>query len=250
MSGLKVSFDSHLWEVLYWFDGGMFNYRPDITTYQKSFLINAGITWTLHWEWILYFSLPVLSLFMKEGNRLPVVIGLIALSYYIIPHYDYDTATYAALFAVGFLAKELKFSFKNKLILNLAPCLLLIGMISTGTIGIKLVMIPFYFLFFVICITKGSSFNLLRNKGVARLGEISYSIYLLHGIGWFIMNHNVNFSTIHEVGYLLISSAVLVIMMMISALTFKFIELPFMKYGKILENTSAKNSLAASIVNT
>lgn len=117
----NFSIDHQFYNILYWFDGGLTNYRPDVSSFVNASLINAGVTWTLAWEWMFYFSLPLLSLLIKEGNRLPFIIALIAISYYILPKYDYNTASYAALFSVGFLAKELKLQLNSKIVLNALP---------------------------------------------------------------------------------------------------------------------------------
>lgn len=226
------SISNQFYNILYWFDGGLTNYRPDVSSLVNAGLINAGVTWTLVWEWMFYFSLPLLSLFIKDGNRLPLVISLIAICYYILPKYDYSTATYAALFSAGFLAKELKLKIESETILNILPIALLLGMFLSGNLSFTLPIIPFMFIFFIISINRNSLFGVLRNKGVVRLGEASYSIYLLHGIGWFIMNNAMNVSKVNLITYLIISSVTLLMIMIVSSFTYKFIEIPFMNLGK------------------
>jgi len=88
----------------------------------------------------------------------------------------------------------------------------------------------------MILVNKDSLFGLLRFKGVVRLGEISYSIYLLHGIVWFCFNQFVDAKTLNTITYLTESTMVLILIMLISSLTYKYIEIPFNNYGKRLKD--------------
>lgn len=234
------SFDitKQFWNIMYWFDASLYNLRMNISSIPNASLINAGVTWTLYWEWAFYFSLPFLSLLMKDGARLPVVITVIAASYYFIPMVDYKTACYAALFAAGFLAKELNFKSQNQFLINIVPICLLLMMFYTGSSALSLPMIPLCFGFFVLCNNKNAIYGLLRNKGVTRLGEISYSIYILHGIAWYLLNTFMSSKSIVDPWYLAISGLVLIIAIIFCAFTYIKIEKPCMT---LLERSKAKN---------
>ncbi|MFT8597987.1 acyltransferase family protein, partial [Acetobacter orientalis] len=88
-----------------------------------------------------------------------------------------------------------------------------------------------FILFYCIC-CGGDAFGLLRLKGAVRLGEISYSIYLLHGISWFYVNKI--FTPYHLNGcfYLIILFIALTITCIMSCATFYFIEKTGIKFGK------------------
>lgn len=47
-----------IWNIVYWFDAGIYNLRMNVSSVPNASLINAGVTWTLFWEWAFYFSLP------------------------------------------------------------------------------------------------------------------------------------------------------------------------------------------------
>jgi len=227
-----------IWNILYWFDAGIFNLRMNVSSVPNATLINAGVTWTLYWEWALYFSLPLLSLLMKKEARAPVIITLIAASYYLMPTVNYKAGCYAALFSFGFLAKELSINTRNKLIINIAPIAIILSIIFIGSSSLTLPIIPLCFLFFVSVNNKGSLFGILKNKGVQRLGEISYSIYILHGIAWFIMNVNYKSNEITNINYLVVSSLSIIITITICSLTYKFIELPCMGISKKIQKNN------------
>ncbi|MEX9251195.1 acyltransferase family protein [Pseudenterobacter timonensis] len=225
------SFDitKQICNIMYWFDAGLYNLRMNVSSVPNASLINAGVTWTLYWEWSFYFSLPFLSLLMKDGLRLPVVITIIAASYYFIPMADYKAACYAALFAAGFLAKELNFKSQNNFLISILPIALLLVMFYTGSSALSLPLIPLCFAFFVLCNNKNAIYGIFRNKGVTRLGEISYSIYILHGIAWYVLNISIKSTSIIDPCYLFISSMALILIVVICAFTYIAIERPFMK---------------------
>lgn len=219
---------NQIWNIAYWFDAGIFNLRMNISSVPNASLINAGVTWTLFWEWAFYFSLPFLSLLMRDKARLPVVISIIAASYYLIPMANYKAACYAALFAAGFLAKELKTAITNPLLINIAPILLILLIIATGSSALSLPIIPLCFLFFLLVNNDYSLYGLLRSKAITRLGEISYSIYILHGIAWYMLNAAFRSTSINDMRYLILSSLTLIILVIVCSITYKYIERPFM----------------------
>ncbi|WP_165790591.1 acyltransferase family protein [Lelliottia aquatilis] len=241
MGGWHIS-DENARDIIYWFDSGVYNYRPDISSYKGADLINAGVTWTLYWEWLFYFSLPLLSLLVIKGGKLPLVISLLLISYYVFPYFNYNYAIYSALFSFGFLARDLSLKIKSKIILNFGPIALFAGLLwalgyhVVGNKFLTLPALPFMTLFFIILINENSLFGLLRNKGVVRLGGISYSIYLLHGIVWFSLNHLVDTKSVGVITYLMQSTLALVLIMLISVLTYKYIEIPFNHLGRMIRD--------------
>ena len=41
--------------LYFWFDAGILGEKPPLFDLPDSYLINAGVTWTLFWEWAFYF---------------------------------------------------------------------------------------------------------------------------------------------------------------------------------------------------
>ncbi|HCB1684160.1 TPA: hypothetical protein MYP94_005531, partial [Citrobacter braakii] len=228
------SFKGQLWNVIYWFDAGLINNRPNICGFNNSSLINAGVTWTLHWEWLLYFSLPIISLFKNNKNGLPVIIFIGFFDVLVIPHYDYNSAVNILLFCAGFLAREISFKIKNNSMISFFTVFLFYSLFATHNIDMTLLMVPFACLFFVLIIQKGSFWGVLNNRGIVRLGEVSYSFYLLHGIGWFILNRLISSPSIHIVYYLFFALLDLVVISIISSFCYRFLEAPLIVFGKKL----------------
>ncbi|MFT8598524.1 acyltransferase family protein, partial [Acetobacter orientalis] len=58
--GGNIDYHSLLDKLFFWFDGGLTDYKPDINNFANASLVNAGVMWTLPWEWFLYISLPII----------------------------------------------------------------------------------------------------------------------------------------------------------------------------------------------
>lgn len=91
--------------ALSWFDVGLWNYKPPVTSFQYSFMALAGVTWTLRWEWIFYFTLPLLFIFKKWSFEL--TISLFAFSLYFLPGFTNDAYLWSYFFG-GMLCSEIK----------------------------------------------------------------------------------------------------------------------------------------------
>jgi peptidoglycan/LPS O-acetylase OafA/YrhL len=75
-------------------------------------------------------------------------------------------------------------------------------------------------------------FGVLYNNGLRILGEVSYSIYLMHGAVlyfFFSILNVIDFSTTSLHAYYLSFPAVFGVVVLLSLLTYKFIESPFLR---------------------
>ena len=89
-------------------------------------------------------------------------------------------------------------------------------------------------LIFAMFVFGNSLFGLLKKPFSVALGEITYSIYLVHGIIIYIIFTLIFENFIADYGklYFYMLPFVSIIILSISVLTYKYIELPFMKKGK------------------
>ena len=69
------------------------------------------------------------------------------------------------------------------------------------------------------------------------LGEFSYSIYLLHGIGWSILNFILHDSNLNTITYLSISELFWILICIVSLICYKYIEYPMILIGKKYSDT-------------
>lgn len=162
---------------------------PDINGYPSTYLINAGVVWTLKYEWLFYFSLPVMAFAIRShlgASRALRIAGLITLIF-ACWWLDRYTTRFVMAFALGALAFELSEIQDLKTVLgqrqtsvlsiSAAATALCLPLESFGPLQLLLVFIAF------IPITCGTTWwGVLATRAARLLGDASYSVYLLHGI--------------------------------------------------------------------
>lgn len=231
---------NELQNIFYWFDGSIINYRPGIAGYNDSNFINAGVTWTLAWEWKLYFFLPLITYLTIKGKKPLLIFSILAMAIFIYSKYKFNTASYIALFCIGGLIFESKnvINFKiNKQILNIGATAAFILCLFFGKNHNPYSHnILFFYAVFFFCIAHGADlFGLLRIQGFIRLGDASYSIYLLHGIFWFVLFKIMYHFDIQNlwVRYGL-QTFTFIIICIACSLVYKYYEYPMMNLGRKL----------------
>lgn len=199
-------------------------------------LINSGVTWSLAYEIFFYISLPIISFTIhrvKKVNYLHITILLILISLFTYLHnidfqhiYSFLGGVLSAIIYIKTsLSKYLKSVYFSFIILI---CLLLISQFnSSGNFYSKIATIILF-----ICISNGNTFfNVLNNKLLIKLGQISYSTYLLHGIILYLLMNNIigiNKATqISDLKYWLIIIFTTPFLIISSKITFQYIEKPF-----------------------
>ncbi|GAB6968584.1 acyltransferase [Komagataeibacter kakiaceti JCM 25156] len=250
---LKNPADFHL--VFFWFDAGLTLIRPPVYGFDNAHLINAGVTWSLMWEWWFYFSLPILSIpFLKTRKLQVFALVLVALAtiYAVALHFGLENGphaynrysvlgpVYVTLFCLGCIIRQVKERYLKTISIprKMTDCLSLALLFVFLVIGYTHdpLTIPFAFAYglFFLCFACGANwFGLLQQKGVILLGDASYSIYLLHGIGWFLMDMFCFHFKINQNIYLYYTFMTLGWYMIcyISIKTFETVEIPFIRLG-------------------
>ena len=174
-------------------DGWLFFQATPINDFGFSPLINAGVVWTLSYEWAFYFCIPVIAFAWRRIDLQSWAILLLAiLSLYfvrnasVIPYLGLNTLLLAP-FALGGLASEISRLAVARtvaagpwgaMVSIAALATLLLGFNSAYSVSAYLLL----FAFFTPVALGNSLFGLLRLRSVIFLGEISYDIYLFHGI--------------------------------------------------------------------
>lgn len=208
--------------------------------------INSGIEWTLKTEWMLYLSLPLIYFLTKnKSNRTKDVVILVSIllilgiSFLIRVYGKIYTDPRPVLgFATGLIAYR-AFTSHPRLVEYLkhssrAAC------ISIGAITLGLFLssyASFYLGMTILCsiaffvVASGNSlFGILHNKTIVAIGEVSYSLYLLHGIVLYyftkIFDHVYTESIFQAT---VIKTTFLLITVYISKYTFIYIEKRFYK---------------------
>ncbi|MCO6522010.1 MAG: acyltransferase [Snodgrassella sp.] len=227
---------NHLFiNLYYWLDAGITGNKPPLFGLDNSHLLNAGVTWTLFWEWGLYFSLPVMCILRDKIGVISLSIAVLFICVYIVSPFNYNAAVYISYFAIGALARKLPEKIQiPKYICNIGIILTILFMLLAADGIYNIAYLPVMALLFIFITMGGDVFGLLRQKGFVRLGDASYSIYLLHGLAWYGMNkyiavHNL---VLNRTQYTLVSTAVMFVLLVICTLTYQYIEKPFMALGR------------------
>jgi peptidoglycan/LPS O-acetylase OafA/YrhL len=210
---------------------------PSLNGVQNSFTIVAGVTWSLPYEWFFYLALPILAMLLgsrppfiyiatavagiqglhPQPDRLLPFLGGIAAAYLVRSESfcKFAQSRVAALLCLGAIATVVLFcptvyEFKASLLLSIAFAMIAGGNSLGGT---------------------------LVSPAARTLGEMSYSIYLLHGIVLFVtFNFMVGINAakaLEPMIYWLLVVSMMPPLVLLSSVTFKFIERPSIQFGPI-----------------
>ena len=189
---LKESPGRLVTEFFQWFTFVCFG-RPDINAFPLTWTIVAGVNWSLAYEVIFYIScIPLIHLAAKYCSNQTLLIFYTVLLLGLLGHRSLNStgsaspSLYAAHFLCGIVtayayntpAIKLAIGTRTfKFIAIVALCSLLLATHSYSSWAVLSTMIIFA------SIVGGTSvFGLLNTKAAIWLGDISYGIYLLHGI--------------------------------------------------------------------
>ena len=224
------------YEVLRWL---MFTIggQPGINGIPETGIIMAGVTWSLPYEWLFYFSLPVMALLLGIlPPYLYIVLGLLLTGLMVyVWHPDMAVircfwgGVIAAFFVRWQALRRFAETYWGSL---LAALTLLYTVIAFETVYVSRAQIVLSVSF--ILIASGSDFfGLLKLRVSKILGEMAYSVYLLHGILLFAFFYGVlgverSKSVSPEIHWLalMVLSMLLVV---VSFITYSVIEKPCMK---------------------
>ncbi|WP_419711398.1 acyltransferase family protein [Pseudomonas sp. NFX224] len=224
---------------------------PELNGLQVSNLINAGVTWSLPYEWFFYIALPLIALVVGLRPPLPylIVSALLIAAIFIY----FSGSNYYWLFGGGMVAAVIvRFQrFRNFAISRWATALVVVLVSYTvihypslygSTTAKVLLTIAF-------CLVAGgnSVFGALKNRISRALGEMAYSIYLLHGILLFVTFQFViglpTTKGLTPLQYWAVIIMLAPVLILICGATFRFLEKPAMKKVRPLtEWLRAKNS--------
>lgn len=207
----------------------------DLNQLKNTFLINAGVTWSLVYEWLFYLFLPLLALLFKKKVSLKTVFVFTMLFAIVAlinqPHFKPFLGFFAGIASAIFLAQK-----QNKVILT-AQKYSLIGLILSATSVFLIhdgqswpsVLISGFI--FVLIAAGNNFFGFLSLKISRKFGQIAYSLYLIHGLVLFItFKYIIGFqesAKLSKAEHWIIIIACMTFILLLSQLSFKYIELPY-----------------------
>jgi peptidoglycan/LPS O-acetylase OafA/YrhL len=174
-------------QLIHWLTFTIFG-SPNLNSYPSTSVIVAGVTWTLPYEWFFYLSLPLLSLLIRSGARPPRSFLLLSGIATLIAVLKIGSHPNIWMYFIGgivaaFLVRHE--TFKQHAIKP--PT----AIIAIGCISMAVVLFPTAFNFsawlllsiaFIPIACGNTLFGLLITPASRMLGQIAYSIYLLHGL--------------------------------------------------------------------
>lgn len=195
--------------------------------------INAGIHWTLHYEWIFYLLLPFSSMVLRGGLYRLFAVPLVLLVFFAS---DWG---YWVIFLFGIVAAHIVHKWPKiewvhkKWFVSFLPIL---GVVAIYLMQYKPYGMAQYLvsLAILLCFIYGNSFfGLFKTRAALLLGTISYSVYLMHGILLFLVLRSVDHITpvkdlaVSEFWGLILISALFTVVF--SAITYRYVEHPFLQ---------------------
>ncbi len=215
--------------------------NPNINQCELTHQINAGVVWSLPYEWLFYLSLPMLSVLLFRKRPPLQFIGLSLL--FLAIYFNYKNPSYHHLlsFVGGAIAPFLLAWFEPKKInfnawyFN-ALLLICLGSILFFEDSSYLICKLLITIIFNLVVLGNNLFGLLKKPALKLLGEISYSTYLLHGILLFtVMYYGIGFENARLLSlnqYYVLTLMLTPLVVLLSLLSYLGIEKPFMDLNK------------------
>lgn len=207
-----------------------------IPIYNGSFLAYAaiGVSWSLRYEWLFYLSLPLLSSFNMPR------LWFITLPALIVINECCTQFDYVEYFAYGGIAYELS---RLKAVRRALSGRLFDGvsLLGLGWVtwhyndpDIARGLAPLLLSAAFLPIAAGASwFGALNRNGFRFVGSVSYSLYLLHCVVLFIAQPALRAVGNAALAQLVLNVALLLVIVVLSFVTYATIERPFMAKGSL-----------------
>ena len=228
-------------QAMQWLAFGAVDHPPAFMG-QPIFLGLVGQTWTLSYEWMFYLSLPILAYLARQSSCFIVVVCTLFLAYLHQDFLAWPANDLAVNLLIGMAVAHLllarpRTDMRSPLLSVIVVIFLLVAIVRFS--------VPYTFettalcgIIFIIVSCGNTIFNILTTPGAKRLGNISYSIYLLHGI---VINslssihkYHVNMFS-HGLRYWVTFAATYFILIIISILSYYTIETNGIALGRRID---------------
>lgn len=218
-----------------------YTYEPSINLYKYTGIIIAKVNWSLPYEWMFYFCLPLFGILIGKlkVKLLFVLSGLMAIAIYY--HFNEFEQHHWYSFAGGAIAPFIIKYWPNYKKYFSSPALGILVIAILGAIvlfptpnnlGCKLLIT----LLFTLIALGQSVFGLLKTSFLKFLGEICYSTYLWHGMLLFILfkllHPHLASKPLTPFVFSMYIMGLTPIVVLVSFFSYKYIEKPFIDLGK------------------
>lgn len=209
---------------------------PSLNGIDHTYYLVAGVTWTLPYEWFFYFSLPLLALTLRIKTPLPYfLVGLFSIAGIFAWHLS---ALQLLPFLGGIVAALLYRIEKFRQFSTTKSASFLIILLLATTVlefpgAFEVLPLIFLSLAFAFIACGNNFFTILASPVSRTLGEISYSLYLLHGLALFTLFKFVigmeEAKTLSSFAHWMWIVGLTPVLIVVCFCTFRFIERPAMR---------------------
>ncbi|MHA3082042.1 acyltransferase family protein [Acinetobacter sp. ANC 5383] len=218
-------------DFIKWLKGWLFFQESTFSNFESGLII-AHVQWTLLYEWKFYLALPLF--YILWHRKIPNILNIIISLALVIFISKYKNHLYA-LFFLSVPAILYKQKIKDIMMNYSSQTHVFIFLLSIITLfftkGYSIIQMLLLSIIFTFIANGYSYFNVLNHKGIKILGDMSYSIYLTHGLvlyTLFTLTSVIDFNHINIYQYILLFPITLTIVTLLSNFTYKFIEKPFL----------------------
>jgi peptidoglycan/LPS O-acetylase OafA/YrhL len=233
---LHEPFANLSWEFIQW----MFFIETDVNLIYGTKLVIAGVVWSLTFEWMFYFTLALNGAIFFRIKTPATVLAItgVFLAFFIfvlVQYYPFGIWRRISPFAGGIVAA---FLVRNSAVRTfcsqwwLSPFLLLLLIIVFFYYPTVFELVPYLCIMILfIAIANGNDlFGILTTQAACLLGQISYGIYLLHGmVLFFVFRFLAGFARAaawSPVMHWIVIAACGALVAVICSLTYQFVEKP------------------------
>jgi len=164
--------------------------NPDVNAIQDTYLVTAGVTWSLVYEWYFYLSLPLLALALRLGPPYRYVgLGLVAAAAFVLRHADWH---FLVAFGGGMVAALVAPSPRfRQWAARPAASIVALAFVATAVAFFPKAywVLPTLLLSVAFALIAGGNtlFGALLTRASHTLGDMAYGLYLLHGLVLFTL---------------------------------------------------------------
>lgn len=219
-------------EVGHWIGFTMIT-APDVNGVAPTAVLIAIVTWSLAYEWLFYLSLPALALLLRA--KVPWALALVCSVACVWLILEKPNVVFPTAFVKGALAAVVArwtpvASWLARPVL--APLILL--MFAAGAVAATPALSAILLTLAFCAVACGNTvFGLLSNRAAVVLGDISYGVYLLHGlllsITFLLLLDRSAAVALNPLQHWAVIAGVGAAVVAVSALSYRFLEAPAMQ---------------------